>query len=93
MIKIKNIRDFKSSLLGLILIGVALYYLIHLERENNTIFFGLIIIGAFLIFAPDTIFKSGAKVFLRMLGITTKTSSHIEIDDSEENEIPPHHED
>ena len=91
MIRIKNIRQFKTTIAGVLFIIAAFAYLFWLEKENNTIFFGLLVLGIFLIFAPDTIFKSGSKVLLRILGITTKGNTNIEIDDVEinhKNEIP-----
>lgn len=90
----KNIKAIKTTIAGIIFISAAFVYLFHLQKENNTIIFGFIIIGIFLIFSPDTIFKSGAKIFLKMLGITTKGSTNIEIDDVEinnnlkDNDIP-----
>lgn len=90
---IKNIRSIKTTIAGLIFCNAAFFYLFYLEKENNTIFFGLLVLGTFLIFAPDTIFKSGVKVMLRILGITTKGGSEIPIDDNNDNEIPPNHED
>lgn len=88
----KNIRAIKTTIVGILFCSAAFVYLFHLEKENNTIFFGLLVLGIFLIFAPDTIFKSGTRVLLKILGITTKGSTSIEIDDIEINNKEPQNE-
>lgn len=82
---IKNVRKFKTTLFGVLFCAAALIYLFHYGKENVTIFFGLLILGLFLVFAPDTIFKDGQKVLFKLLRITTKSD---DVDDDSPNNTP-----
>jgi hypothetical protein len=52
-----NIKAIKSTILGLILIGFAIYMLMHQQTFNLYFAGGLIVSGILLILSPDTLLK------------------------------------
>lgn len=86
--KIKNIKQIKSTVIGLLSIAGAFVYLFGFSGENTTMFFGLLVFGTLMLFAPDKFIDNA----LRFLKITSKGSTSIEIDDVNEKEIPPDNE-
>ena len=53
----KNIKDWRTTVVGLLLILSALAYLYFVDETDKIIFFGSLGIGISLIFVPDTLFS------------------------------------
>ncbi len=49
-----NVKEWKTTVLGALLIVVDIYYLLYLEYSKIT-FFGLLAVGVALLFAPDNL--------------------------------------
>jgi hypothetical protein len=49
-----NIKNIKSTILGLLLIGIATYGMFHLQDFNEYVIGGLFVSGIICILAPDT---------------------------------------
>ena len=49
-----NIKEWKTTLLGVLLIVVDIYYLLFLKYDKIT-FFGVLAVSVALLFAPDNL--------------------------------------
>jgi F0F1-type ATP synthase assembly protein I len=54
-LKYQNIRQIKTTIIGLVLIGVGLYYLLYNDAPESMIVFGMVGIGVAFVFMPDTL--------------------------------------
>lgn len=63
----KNLKDIKTSVIGLLLIAIAVYYLFVLEKESYTIFFGTLLLGIIFLLAPDKALTNINLFFKRFL--------------------------
>lgn len=79
--KVNNIKQIKSTIIGLLSIAGSFVYLFGFSGENTTMFFGLLVFGTLMLFAPDKFINNA----LRFFKISTKGSTEIQIDDVEIN--------
>lgn len=98
----KNIKQWQTTIIGLLLIAMAIYYLFVLEKESYTIFFGLLLLGILFVLAPDQALTNIGmffRRFLKVFGSQQDDKPNIDIDiqaeqnDDNEKEIPPDNED
>lgn len=68
---IKNVKAFKSTLLGLALIGFGIYGMLHLATYNEYLVGGIILSGVILVISPDTYINLLEKV----IGIKSKDNN------------------
>lgn len=54
-LKYKNIRQVKTTVIGLALVGVGLYYLLYNDAPESIIVFGMVGAGVAFVFMPDTL--------------------------------------
>lgn len=57
-----NIKEWKTTALGLILILSDLAYLFFVADHSMTIFFGLLVFGVALLFSPDNLISGIKKI-------------------------------
>jgi NhaP-type Na+/H+ or K+/H+ antiporter len=51
----ENVKSIKSTIIGIVLIGFAIYMLLHQQEFNLYFAGGLIIAGILLVLSPDTL--------------------------------------
>lgn len=51
---LNNVKQIKTTLLGLVLIGFGIYGILHLEEYNEYLIGGIILSGIVLVVSPDT---------------------------------------
>lgn len=61
---INNLKSWKTTLVGIVLIGIAIAYLFVKDEINVTIFIINLILGIGLLFTPDSILD-GLKSFIK----------------------------
>lgn len=54
----KNLKEIKTTILGIILVGVASYYLLKIESPNYYVVGGLFAGGIGLLLAPDRLLRA-----------------------------------
>lgn len=90
-LKRNNWKAWKTSVIGVLLIAVAIYYLFVLEKESYTIFFGTLLLGILFVLAPDKGYSNVSKFFNRLLKVfgneepKDNDSPNIDIDIQAEN--------
>lgn len=58
MNKLKNLKEWKTTLIGLICYAVAFYYLIEVENHNMYVFTILLIFATLMLFSADSLVGS-----------------------------------
>lgn len=66
---IRNFKQVKTTVLGLLFIAAAIVALLKFEALNIYIFFGLLGAGVLLLFSPDTLIDS-------LISFVTKNKDH-----------------
>lgn len=87
---LKNWKDWKTTLFGLLWVGLAVWYLVCSEDQSVVIFFGMVLFGAVFIFLPNDIkpiLRSIARGVSR--GIGNGMDDGIDIDISTSNKEKP----
>lgn len=54
----KNLKHWKSTLLGIIFIVASIAYIVYIEDIDKIIFFGVLGLGIVLLFLPDTLISA-----------------------------------
>jgi pilus assembly protein TadC len=58
MKNLKNLKEWKTTLIGLISYGVAFYYLLKIEDHNIFAFMALLVFATLMIFSADSLVNS-----------------------------------
>lgn len=72
-----RLTNWKTTVLGIILVLASLAYLYFVEKTDKIIFFGMLISGILLLFSPDTYINSVKNLFVNL----TKKAEETKIED------------
>jgi len=61
MNKLKNLKEWKTTLIGLVCYAVSFYYLIEVENHNMYVFTILLIFATMMLFSADSLVGSLTK--------------------------------
>lgn len=56
-LKYKNLRQIKTTVIGLALIAAGVYYIFHSDNPETIIVFGILGIGFSMLFMPDKLLE------------------------------------
>ena len=61
MNKLKNLKEWKTTLIGLVCYAVSFYYLIEVENHNMYVFTILLVFATMMLFSADSLVGSLTK--------------------------------
>lgn len=61
----KNLKQWKTTIVGLIMIIAAIAYIFYVDGHDKIIFFGSVAVGIALLFLPDALFGGLRKLITK----------------------------
>ena len=61
----KNLKQWKTTVVGILMIAASIGYLFYVDAHDKIIFFGILAIGIVLLFLPDALFSGLRKLIAK----------------------------